>query len=47
VYSHYEDIDWDFWAHSSDKYPIENNKLIPNIDDDGQISSSFALVNYY
>lgn len=29
------------------KVPLENNCLIPEIDDDGNITSSFLLINYF
>lgn len=29
------------------KVPLENNYIIPEIDDDGNITSSFALLNYF
>ena len=29
------------------KVPLENNYIIPEIDDDGNITSSFALINYF
>lgn len=28
------------------KFAIENNRLIPMIDDDGVISGSFAMINH-
>ena len=46
VYSNINDI-----AEEDDegfsKVPIENNFLIPDIDDQGNIQNSFALINYF
>lgn len=33
------------WGYS--KVPLENNYLIPDIDDDGNIKSSYVLINYF
>ena len=46
VSSHLNDVDLGFWMNF-DKFPFENNRIIPNIDDKEFIKSSFVFINNY